>query len=665
MRRILLIVFCLSCFKISFSQQDVREIIDEIIETSADGEEEESENETQINAEELEYLISNPINLNNCTFSDLQTIPFLTDYQINEILDYRMEYGRFYTLGELKGLNISTKELKILRHLVFAGEPLEQKSKIKLSYGHHTVMTTIKTVFEEPKGYKTGASGKTPFEGGRQAYLIKYRYKLSDKVSWGLTAEKDMGEKISFGEKKYGFDFNSAFVKIANFGHLEKLIIGDFSVKFGEGLLFSQGFMTGKFIAGSNFGSTQSILKEYTSANENSFYRGAAATTGIKHLKITALISRNKLDASSDETTFQTLKNDGYHRTESEISKKNSVTRTIAGMILCYCYKKTNLSAACQYYNYDKTYIPDDKLCYANTRNEKEGTAFSFSYSYTDKKQNLKTELAFDRDLNHAFIGTWTLRPTNFLNFSFLYRNYSKKYLSLTARAFGENTKVSNEEGCYFGTYFQPLRFLLIETWLDVFRFPWLTTYVKMPSSGYDFLCQTTWYLSKKCNILMRYKQKRKQTAEAENAFKKNEYFRTITKYSLSENTVLSSAVQWSFYNAQNVKENGYMIYQNVQHSFKKVPLSFAVRYALFSAPYNARIYAYENDVSYSFSFPAYYYKGSRYYITAGYSFFKRFTIQMRFSRTKYFDRETIGSGNGFIDDNKKNELHLFFKAKL
>jgi len=637
MKRFFLTVFLLFCCG-KILAQDVQKIVSEILEEAAFSDDDSQEEFAQLSSEYLENLVANPLNINTCTFSDFQNIPFLSDYQIDDILNYRLEYGRFFSLGELKGIpSIPVKNLKILQHFLYVGDVEKIGQHPKLSSGKHTIMTTMKTVFEKPG----------------QSFLLRYRYKLSNKIAWGLTSETDMGEKFSFGDKKYGFDFNSAYFKIADCGYLKKLIFGDFSVKFGEGLLYSGGFLTGKFLAGASYTANQSVLKEYTSSNENWFYRGAAAEFGFGFFKIDVFLSRNKLDANVDGENFSSLKTDGYHRTNSELENKDALTRNLAGMIFSYNYKKIKLATACQYYNYDKEYAPNDKLHFANTRNDKEGFAFSLNCNFINKKQDLKTELSFDKDLNTAFIGIWNLRPVNFLNFSMLYRNYSKKYLSFTSKSFGESSKTSNEEGVYFGAAVQPCGLVLIETWLDVFRFPWLTAKVKMPSSGYAYLGQTTFFLLRKFNVSMRYKQYRKQFLQSADGNKTNEYFRVMTKYSPEDNIIFTNFVQWSFYNGLETKEKGYAVYQNFQYSLRKTPLSFSLRYGLFSAPYDARIYAMEDDVTYSFSLPAYYNKGVRYYVNAAYQFLGRFTAQFRLSQSRYFDRSDV------------TELHVFLKVKL
>ncbi|MBR4677743.1 MAG: helix-hairpin-helix domain-containing protein [Bacteroidales bacterium] len=637
MKRFFLSIFLLFCCG-KILAQDVQKIVSEILEEAAFSDGESGDEFAQLSGEYIENLVSNPLNINTCTFSDFQNIPFLSDCQIEDILNYRMEYGRFFSLGELKGIpSIPVKNLKILQHFLYAGDVEETKQRKKLSSGTHTVMTTMKTVFEKPG----------------QSFLIRYRYKLSDKIAWGLTSETDIGEKFSFGDKKYGFDFNSVYFRISDCGHLKKLVLGDFSVRFGEGLLYSGGFLTGKFSSGASYAANQSVLKEYTSSDENRFFRGAAAELGFGHFKADVFLSRNRLDAAVDGDSFSSLKTDGYHRTNSELQNKDALTRNLAGMILSYNYKKIKLATACQYYNYDKEYTPERKLHYANTRDDKEGFAFSFNCNYSDKKQDFKTELSFDKDLNPAFIGFWLLKPANFLNFSMLYRNYSKKYLSFTAKSVGENSKTLNEEGVCFGASVQPCGFVLLEAWLDVFRFPWLTANLKMPSSGCDFLGQTTFFLSKKFNVMMRYKQSRKQVFLSADQDKTRGYFRITTKYSTEKNLVFTNFVQWSFYNGLGMREKGYAVYQNFQYSLRKTPLSFSLRYGLFSAPYNARIYAMEDDVTYSFSLPAYYNKGVRYYVNAAYQFLGRFTAQFRLSQSRYFDRSDV------------TELHVFLKVKL
>ena len=72
--------------------------------------------------------------------------------------------------------------------------------------------------------------------------------------------------------------------------------------------------------------------------------------------------------------------------------------------------------------------------------------------------------------------------------------------------------------------------------------------------------------------------------------------------------------------------------------------------------------YAYENDVQYSFSIPAYYYQGSRVYATVCYKVLKNLDAWIRVARTIYDNRYTVGSGLDEIASNHKTELKLQLK---
>jgi hypothetical protein len=74
---------------------------------------------------------------------------------------------------------------------------------------------------------------------------------------------------------------------------------------------------------------------------------------------------------------------------------------------------------------------------------------------------------------------------------------------------------------------------------------------------------------------------------------------------------------------------------------------------------YNSRLYAYEDDVLYSFSIPVLYGKGVRYYINAHYEFSKKLGLWCRFAQTIYKDQATVGTGLDQINGNKKTEVKL------
>jgi hypothetical protein len=74
---------------------------------------------------------------------------------------------------------------------------------------------------------------------------------------------------------------------------------------------------------------------------------------------------------------------------------------------------------------------------------------------------------------------------------------------------------------------------------------------------------------------------------------------------------------------------------------------------------YNSRMYAYESDVLYSFSIPAFFDKGFRYYINASYHISKGLTAWVRLAQTLYRNKTVIGSGLDEIQGRHRTDLRL------
>lgn len=79
---------------------------------------------------------------------------------------------------------------------------------------------------------------------------------------------------------------------------------------------------------------------------------------------------------------------------------------------------------------------------------------------------------------------------------------------------------------------------------------------------------------------------------------------------------------------------------------------------------FDSRIYAFENDVLYSFSVPALYDRGTRSYVMAEYSY-KRLTFWVRYAITRFTDRYIISSGLQQIDGNIASDIRVQCRLKL
>ena len=143
----------------------------------------------------------------------------------------------------------------------------------------------------------------------------------------------------------YGFDYTSFHAQIMNRGRLKNLIIGDYQLQIGQGLILSSGFALGKGaeVIRSVYRSTLGA-RPYTSGQETNFFRGAAAKIELsKALDLTLFYSRTRRDANlisaqndSSGSIASSIIISGYHRTVSERDNQGAFVEQNMGANISY-----------------------------------------------------------------------------------------------------------------------------------------------------------------------------------------------------------------------------------------------------------------------------------------------------------------------------------------
>ena len=130
---------------------------------------------------------------------------------------------------------------------------------------------------------------------------LKYRFQSKDWVSLGLTCEKDAGEQF-WGTYNKGYDFYSGHLQINNLWKFKTIIVGDFKANFGQGLVMSGEFLSGKSSSVTNITAQNNGLKKFSSTDEFNFFRGVGATAQIGNFDITAFTRTAKWTATQSTT---------------------------------------------------------------------------------------------------------------------------------------------------------------------------------------------------------------------------------------------------------------------------------------------------------------------------------------------------------------------------
>lgn len=695
-RRVLFLL-CLFISIKGFSQtpeEEKNQIIEQRIEYLTDSEESSEVDYTNV-FEQLNYYFDHPINLNRASSSDLRELSLLSDIQINNLISHIEKNGKLMTLEELQtvqGFNLNT--IKLLLPFVKVNTDVDSPQLTfndLLTKGENQLFIRLDRVLEEKAGFSPTtdsallASPNSRYLGDRNRLYTRYKYNYGNHISFGFTADKDAGEEFFKGAQQQGFDFYSAHFFLRNQGKIKQLAIGDYQAQFGQGLTFWSGLAFGKSADIMLVKRSAVGLKPYTSVDENLFMRGAGVTLNFNEIEVTSFYSRNRIDANIDLSDTTLLDDDvsvitsfqqtGFHRTKSEIEDKDAIIKQTMGGHLAYITRKLNIGFTGVYDEIDVNFNPSLST-YSQFRNsDSKQTNLGVDYNWIFKNFNFFGEFAKSANGGTAFVSGALINLANNLSMSVLYRDYARDFHPIASVGIGENSTNENEKGLYLGIVASPSSKFTIAAYYDQFTFPWLKYQVNAPSNGYQYLTQLTYKPSKKMEMYIRVRERSKYEntdIDLEDGIdyivpRKQTSYRYHVSYKISPAFTLKNRVELMNVDHQGSPfETGYLVYQDVVYQALNSPLQFSLRYGIFETDsYESRIYAYENDVLYAFSIPAYYNRGTRTYLTVRYKIKRGIDVWLRYGLTYYENLDVISSGLEEITGNTKSDVKFQVRFKF
>ncbi len=671
----------------------------------------------------LEHYIfygDNPVNINSDEVMRLVELHLLSVFQYEELQKYRRFYGDFMFIDELEMVEgFDEQTLAIIRPVVCI-EKDQSKDKITLNkmarYGKHQLVGRYEQVLEQQQGYAPFDDSlllKKPnsrYLGSPQKLQFKYTYNYRNKIRAGFVLEKDAGEmfftdKVSdtiqalLGKQYHrGFDFAGFHLYAKDLGIVKAAVLGDYQLAYGQGLTLWSGMSFGKAGAGSSVMKQGRGITPKGSASEYAFMRGAALTLGGGPFSGTIFYSNRLVDANisaidtldSEAEFVSSLQETGYHRTIGELQDRHAIRQQVIGGHLSYAiahfevgytahHTWLNVPLELRPSHYNQFYFQGQRLTnqgidfkYVKGKYAVFGEA-SMSYNpgtKTPESVEGPTQTVLRQAQGPAFAGLFgiTVKPAGYLNFTIMYRDYGKTYQNLLGNAFGEGSRNQGQRGIYLGLEAAPAPYWNILAYADQFQFTWLTSQVNAPSRGHDYYLRISHSFNRRTQAYLQFRSKTKMKNSTDGMvfshypilYTKNSV-RFNINYQIGWDLHFTNKAEYAHYhNEDGSNEHGYFLCQDIAYKPENKPFSLTFRYAIFDAQdYNARIYAYENDVLYSFSVPALYGKGMRVYLLGKVKLFDALTLYARIGRTIYSDRDEIGSGLTLIEGNHKTDLKV------
>ncbi len=641
--------------------------------------------------ESLLQLYTSPLDLNTCSRDDLEGTYLLSERQLNAFFSYREQFGNLLSLYELQA--IPEFDLPIIYKLMAFATVVPENKKMWTGLNNPTqnyLIFRTENVLEQKKGFTAAtpdSKGVLPqrFLGSPTQWYARYRYSRSRDFSFGFTMEKDEGEKFNFDPqtRNYGPDFLSFHAQVQNRGRLKNLILGDYQLQIGQGLVFSAGFVLGK--GQETVYTTRrptTGARPYTSVVEGGFFRGITATFSLsKRLELTAMYSRIRRDGTvNDDNTTDTnddfvssILSSGLHRTPNEASKKAQVLENSIGAHLLYKTIRGQFGATILNTAFDRNL--QKKPTYYNTYDfaGSNNLMLGLHGNYLFKNYNIFGEVARSEGGGVGEVLGVLTSLSKRLDGSLLFRNFTKDFHSFYANAFGENSRNANETGLYLGAKYLIYKKMTIGGYLDLYRFPFYKYLVnKQPTNGFDYLLQGTFTPNKRLTFYAIFKEEHKEKDLPSRLSKKKETVAT-TRRSLVLNVEYNAPKVWAFrtrlqggsfkYDGFEASK-GFLLLQDVNADWGK--FSVNGRLALFNTDdYDSRQYAVERDVLLAVTLPAYYDYGYRSYVLFQYSPTSKIDLWLRAARTAQPNKDVLSSYVDEIKGSRRTEIKAQIRYKF
>lgn len=655
--------------------QEIPPATEQQLENLTDANEGETEDDSYL--QELVQFRKNPMNLNSADVDELRQLRILTGLQISNLISYRNLFGKLISIYELQA--VPSWDVNTIRKLlpfitIAAPVSLREETGKRFRDGDHSLLLRVSQIVEKSRGFDKSTTG-TKYIGSPQRIFFRYRYTYKNLLQYGLAGDKDPGEQFGKGPQKAGFDFYSAHLFARNIGSIKSLALGDFTVNMGQGLIQWQSLAFKKSVDVMGVKRQSAVLRPYSSSGEYYFNRGAGITIRKGKYEATAFASLRKLSANfvadtvNNEDFISSILTSGYHRTNNEIADRNNLTQTSFGGNIIYRSSRWHIGINGIYYNFSLPVKKRDEPYNLYAISGKNWYNFSVDYSFTHRNLHFFGEAAADKNFNKAFVNGLLVSVDQRVDISFVQRTISAAYQSINGNAFTENTYPTNETGFYAGVTIRPAIGWRIDAYGDFYKFPWLKYLVDAPSHGKDFLGQLTYTPNRQVEIYSRFRSETKQSNFSGNTTVANflvaipkRNWRTQVGYKINSAITLRNRVELLWFNDKNESnaEKGFLTFFDILYRPLLTPYSALLRLQYFETNgYNSRIYAYENDVLYSYSIPAFFDKGYRYYITLNYDLTRKIYLWLRWAQTIYRDKTKIGSGLDEINGNKKSEIKI------
>lgn len=630
---------------------------------------------------DFEYLCeleSTPLNINTLNPEDLYLIPGLNNEQIDDIIKYRDRYGEVRTIEELALIESIDRPLRLfLCNFIIATPKVKDEWYSRpildsiMKNGHGEIQTNGNIPFYNREGDKNG------YLGYKYKYNIKLSGKFSDNIKYGLCAAQDAGEPLFANKNKWGMDNYSFYVKVSNIRRLKSIFIGQYKIKFGMGLIQNNSFGYGKRMMLSSINSYDAVISGHATRSDANHFQGLAGTIDIGKAKsvskwtLTTFWSYRKMDATlNKDESVSTILTNGYHRTPTEMEKKDNTSSLNIGAHINYKRNGLYIGASAVYNWFDRPLNPNSSNSNSSYRtyyaNGYDFWNASINYGYNSGKYSFSGETATGSCGSIATINSAEGKICKSISICAVQRFYSYKYYAINAKAFNDGGYTQNESGFYTGINWAISKRINLDVYSDICYFPWIKYYTNASSYSFDNSFSLKYELSE-WSFIAKYNFKIRQRNNSDKTEILNRYSNKlrISAQRVSDRISFTTTADFSSLSFDNSTSFGYSISQNASLQLYKNASLYVLASYFKTDNSSSSIYINERNVPGMFTSSSFYGKGIRLSTMTKVKLTSNVIGNFKLGFTKYFNRNTISSGLRMIDSSHQTDLEISIKYKF
>ena len=634
------------------------------------------------------YDSSEKININDLSQEIAFSLLKMSDYQYYHLQKYVAENGFLVTVYELASVEGFTIDFvqKIEPYIVAAAVSKNRKVTFKSLFKRpkNKLLIRYSQILEKKAGYDKNR--KTHYVGSPQQYAFRYNFSASEHITLGVAGKKNAGEEFFKGSQKQGFGFYSFHLQVKKIGVLQSVILGDYRLHFGQGLIMGNGFLNN---SSGEIRKTGAVQRPVTAMSQSNFLRGATLQLGNYKFSGTIFYGHrffdgNVVEVEPDVFAFEgAITNTGLHRTETELKKRNALFNRVYGAHFHAHLKTFKIGVQMMRSEFSLPILPSSRPYQYFDFSGKGLCNASIDYQVLIKHHILFGEIAARSTSGFAFLQGAIFKVDPRMKLSVLIRHFSKNFAALDGKPYSKNSKLNNETGLLLTSEIILTNKVTMVALFDMYQLRWLRYLIDKPMPHFDASLRFDVALSRNCAMLLRYNYKtqiknyREETIYNQVFEIQQHRLRVVLSYSFLQFLQFKSEVSGVFnpvntrfiaslpQSAKKKNHFGVLAYQDVGVNILKIGLDLKFRFALFDTDtYDERLYAYENDLSYTFTINSYYYRGCKTYFIVKWKY-KWFEIQGKISRLLFFNKNQISSGLELIDASHKTEVKLQMLFKL